>query len=103
MPWNIQVSSNATITSDTPITDTFKIVSFADYTRDGKMNLDDLPPFQEQYSKSILAWVEQMRECVAQKPNLYRIAEDGTQIPVTINKVTGKIFLNANKTPVCLL
>jgi hypothetical protein len=103
LPWDIKVSTNTTITTDYPITDTFQIAPFKDYTGDGRQNLDDLPPHQQDYSQNLAGWIDKVKTCMNEKPNLYRIASDGTQIPVTINKVTGKVFLNGNKKSVCVL
>jgi hypothetical protein len=87
LPWDIKMSVSESITSNSPITDKS---SYANTT-------------PEQYSQLITAWVEQISTCSKEKPNLYRVVEEETKIPVTINKITGKIFLNANKKPVCVL
>ena len=43
-------------TSNTPITDQFRIPSFRDYTGDGVQNLDDLPAHQKNYNDLLKKW-----------------------------------------------
>ncbi|WP_157776180.1 hypothetical protein [Gloeomargarita lithophora] len=43
-------------TSNTPITDQFKIPPFRDYTGDGVQNLDDIPAHQKNYNDLLKKW-----------------------------------------------
>ncbi len=43
-------------TSNTPITDQFKIPPFRDYTGDGIQNLDDIPAHQKNYNDLLKQW-----------------------------------------------
>ena len=43
-------------TSNTPITDQFRIPPFRDYTGDGVQNLDDIPAHQKNYNNLLKQW-----------------------------------------------
>lgn len=101
LPMDVRVSSMSSITTDHPITDRFQIVAFKDYTTDSTQNLDDIPPHQQQYSSAVTAWAEQLRECLKEKPKLYRLTSKGDEIPVMLSSTMGKVVLNANSKSVC--
>jgi len=54
-PAHAQTPARAT-TSNTPITDQFRIPSFRDYTGDGVQNLDDLPAHPKNYNDLLKKW-----------------------------------------------
>jgi hypothetical protein len=39
--------------------------------------------------------------CLADRPNMFRVVGEDTKVPIKVNGQAGKIFLNANKKPVC--
>ncbi len=55
VPAYAQTPARAT-TSNTPITDQFRVPPFRDYTGDGVQNLDDLPAHQKNYNDLLKKW-----------------------------------------------
>lgn len=100
LPFELGITQKADIKTNTVITDGFKIVPFRDFTGDGVANLDDIPPFQRQYSQALDTWIASVKKCRAQRPNMYRVVGE-EKVPVVINGDPGTIFLNANNKPVC--
>ncbi|MER3435810.1 MAG: hypothetical protein C4288_21115 [Leptolyngbya sp. ERB_1_1] len=74
LPIQLSVMKEASVTSDTPITD--------------KM------------SKDLTAWGAAVSACLQDKPAFMRVVED-KQVPFMVNGTEGKIRLNANDRPVC--
>lgn len=95
------VNQNTAIRTNTVLTDRFTITPFRDYTGDGVQNLDDLPAHQKQYNQALAGWVSRVQACLADRPNMFRVVGENTKVPIKVNGQAGKIFLNANKKPVC--
>ncbi len=95
------VNQNTNIRSNSVLTDKFTIAPFRDYTGDGVQNLDDIPAHQRQYNQALAGWLARVQACLAERPNMFRLVGEDTKVPVKINGQAGKIFLNANKKPVC--
>jgi hypothetical protein len=74
LPMQVQVVKEASVTSDTPITD--------------------------QMSKDIPNWGAAVSACLRDKPAFVRVVGD-KQVPFMVNGTEGKIRLNANDKPVC--
>jgi hypothetical protein len=74
LPIDVRVVKDASITTNTPITDA--------------------------KGKDLKAWAELVRECLKSKPTLVRVV-DGTSVPFIVNKADGKLKLNASDKPVC--
>ena len=74
LPIQVRVVKDASITSNTPITD--------------KSGAD------------LSAWAAAIRACVADKPAFVRVVED-QEVPFMVNGGEGKVRLNANDKPVC--
>jgi hypothetical protein len=74
LPMVIQIVKDASITTDTPITDQYKT---------------DLP-----------RWSEAVRACLKSKPVFVRVVGDKT-VPFIVNGSQGTLKLNANNKPVC--
>ncbi|WP_448380275.1 hypothetical protein [Gloeomargarita sp.] len=95
------INQNTNIRSNSVLTDKFTIAPFRDYTGDGVQNLDDIPAHQRQYNQALAGWIARVQACLAERPNMFRVVGEGTRVPVNIDGKAGKIFLNANKKPVC--
>lgn len=74
LPIVTQVAKDASITSNTPLTDQYG----SDYTK----------------------WAESVRECLKSKPILVRVVGDQS-VPFVVNGSEGKLKLNANDKAVC--
>ncbi|WP_157776218.1 hypothetical protein [Gloeomargarita lithophora] len=95
------VNQNTNIRTNSVLTDKFTIAPFRDYTGDGVQNLDDIPGHQKQYNQALAAWIAKVQGCLADRPNMFRVVGEDIKVPITVNGQAGKIFLNANKKPVC--
>jgi hypothetical protein len=74
LPINVQVVKEASITTDTPITD--------------------------KLAKDLPSWSSAVRACLQDKPSFVRVV-DNQQVPFMLSGGEGKIKLNANDRPVC--
>jgi hypothetical protein len=74
LPMDIKVVQEASVTSNTPITD--------------------------KLSKDLPSWGSAVRACLQDKPTFVRVVGD-QQVPFMVNGTEGKIKLNANNRPVC--
>ena len=95
------INQDTKIRTNSVLTDAFRIAPFRDYTGDGVQNLDDIPAHQRQYNQALATWVGQVQSCLAERPNMFRVVGEDTKVPVKIDGKAGRIFLNANKKPVC--
>lgn len=78
LPIRTVVVKDASITSDTPLTDQFKLGTTEDLQR----------------------WAEAVRGCLKEKPLMARKVGD-REVRFVVNKTEGKLKLNANNKPVC--
>ncbi|MBC6435008.1 hypothetical protein FM036_34105 [Nostoc sp. HG1] len=74
LPIELRVLKDASVTSNTPITD--------------------------KNSRDLSAWASAVRACAMDKPAFVRIVGD-QQVPFMINGTEGKVRMNANDKPVC--
>ena len=74
LPMDIKVTKDASVTTNTPITD--------------------------QYPSDLARWSELVSQCLKDKPMLVRVV-DNQSVPFIVNKMEGKLKLNANDKPVC--
>lgn len=74
LPIELRVLKDASVTSNTPITD--------------------------KNSRDLSAWASAVRACAMDKPAFVRVVGD-QQVPFMINGTEGKVRLNANDKPVC--
>jgi hypothetical protein len=80
LPMRTVVVKDASLTSDSPLSDQFKYGSTEDLQR----------------------WAEAVRDCLKQKPVMARKVGD-KEVRFVVNKAEGKLKLNANNKPVCIL
>jgi hypothetical protein len=74
LPMKLRIVKDASITSNTPITD--------------------------KNARDLQAWAAAIRACVADKPAFVRVVDD-QEVPFMINGSEGKVRMNANDRPVC--
>ncbi|NJR49357.1 MAG: hypothetical protein HC780_07055 [Leptolyngbyaceae cyanobacterium CSU_1_3] len=74
LPMKLRIVKDASITSNTPITD--------------------------KTARDLQAWAAAIRACAADKPAFVRVVDD-KEVPFMINGSEGKVRMNANDRPVC--
>lgn len=66
-----------------------------------RLTVDEIQAYRTAYSQNLVAWAEQVRQCMDEKPRMYVLRSDGAQLPMYFNGREGTIVRNASGQAVC--
>lgn len=66
-----------------------------------RMTVDEMQAYRSAYSQNLVAWSDRVRQCMDEKPLMYVLRSDGTQLPVLFNGQAGTVVRNASDQAVC--
>lgn len=103
LPIEMSVARDTSVTTDTPITDRYRIHEFGDCNGDNRITAEDLTIHQGICNSRFAAWAEEVRECMGSGPVLIRDLT-GNEVYVFDsegNEVSREIVLNSSGKAVC--
>jgi hypothetical protein len=66
-----------------------------------RMTVDEVQAYRSAYSQNLVAWSDRVRQCMDEKPRMYVLRSDGTQLPVFFNGQEGTVVRNVSGQAVC--
>jgi len=98
LPVKTQIVTDASITTNTPITDQ----AFPHpLPRSPVSSLEELARYREANTVALNTWAEQIQECLQEQPRLVSLKPDGTEVPILFNERQGNVVRNGNGKLVC--